>query len=319
MPKNCSKDVAASIKAIDNILLHESVEEKYKLKRSFGLWALEDGDFGEMLVYPMYDWQDLRATTYNDTGEDPFFQFCDAIETHPDGKVEMSANGVGMPTSLTNFAKYVKTQVENATDGGCPGEGGACYSTFNYSSTQYTDWTVDNEWDRQWYWIVCNEFGWWQDGDPGNYSSIVSSLVTEEWNLRQCNHMFPNENGTLGNFHPDTFGTNAEHGGGWNLQANNLFVVNGEFDPWRSASLSSRWAPKFRNTPHQRVEIVKEGHHCWDWYLGGAAFNPDVKRVVDLGIKTVKGWLEEWYRAHPKVKNSMPNVVDEVWKDILLV
>lgn len=130
--------------------------------------------------------------------------------------------------------------------------------------------------------------------------------------------MFPNEDGTPGNFHPDTFGNNAAHGGGWNLQANNLFAVNGQFDPWRSASLSSRWAPKFRSTPHQQVEIVKDGHHCWDWYLRGAVFNPDVKRVVDLGISTVKGWLEEWYRNHPTVKNSMPKAVGEFWKDILL-
>lgn len=104
----------------------------------------------------------MRATTYNDTGEDPFYQFCDAIETHPDGKVEMTAKGVGMPTALNNYAKWMNEKVANAIDGDCPGEGGACYSTYNYSSTQYTNWTVDNEWDRQWYWMVCTEFGWWQ-------------------------------------------------------------------------------------------------------------------------------------------------------------
>ncbi|KAG8942753.1 hypothetical protein FRC04_003523 [Tulasnella sp. 424] len=317
MPKNCSKDMAAAIKTIDQILLQGSDEEKLTLKKSFGLENLEDGDFGETISITMGDWQDMRATSYNDTGEDPFFQLCDAIETHPDGKVEMTANGVGMPTALDNYAKWINEKVANAPNGDCPGQGGACYSTFNYSSAQYTDWTPDNQLDRQWVWMVCTEFGWFQDGDPGNYSSIVSSLVTEEWNLRQCNHMFPNEDGTPGNFTPDTSGNNAAHGGGWNIQANNLFAVNGQFDPWRSASLSSRWAPMFRSTPHQQVEVVKGGHHCWDWYLGGAVFNPDVKRVVDLGISTVKGWLEEWYGNRPNVKNSMPKTVGEFWKDIL--
>lgn len=47
MPKNCSKDVAAAITAIDKILLKGSKDEKHKLKETFGLENLEDdGDFG---------------------------------------------------------------------------------------------------------------------------------------------------------------------------------------------------------------------------------------------------------------------------------
>ncbi|KAG8992999.1 hypothetical protein FRB90_000820 [Tulasnella sp. 427] len=314
MPKNCSKDVAAAIASIDQILANGTAEEKLNLKKSFGLWNLEDGDFGETLITPMYDWQGLGPTSFNDTGEDTFFQFCDAIETRS-GVTQPCADGVGMPTALENYAKWINKNVANAKDG-CPGDGGACYSTFNYTSPQYTDWTVDNLIDRQWFWMICTELGWWQDGDPGNYSSIVSSFVTEEWYLRQCNHMFPYENGTIGDYHPATFANNAEHGGGWNLQANNLFVVNGEFDPWRSASLSSIWAPTFNNTPHQHIEVIKDGHHCWDYYLPGAVFQPDVKRVVDIGMAALKEWVEEWYASHPTVNNTMPQAVGTFWKDI---
>ncbi|KAG8915045.1 hypothetical protein FRC01_003808 [Tulasnella sp. 417] len=298
MPKNCSKDVALAIKSIDKTLREGSDDQKYELKKSFGLEALENGDFGRILSRPFNDWQNMEATysNYHPNESQPFFQFCDAIETH---------------------------------DGKTSADGGAL--------------------NRQWYWMICTEFGWWMDGDPGNYSSIVSDFVTEEWNLRQCNYMFPNEDGAPGDFHPNKFGTNAEHGGqnpqagnffvvngqetpgnvhldvsgtnlkhgGWNLQANNLFVVNGEFDPWRSASLSSNWAPQHPDTPHQKVEVIKEGHHCWDTDLGGAEFNRDIQRVVDLGITTVKGWLEEWYRDHPNVRNSMASAVGEYWKGIL--
>ncbi|KIO28591.1 hypothetical protein M407DRAFT_22175 [Tulasnella calospora MUT 4182] len=165
--------------------------------------------------------------------------------------------------------------------------------------------------------MVCNEFGFFQDGDPGNYSSIVSSLVTAGYNPRQCNHMFPNADGSIGSFYPDTDDVNSDHGGGWNLRARNLFVVNGQFDPWRSASLSSRYAPKFRNTPHQRVEVVRGGHHCWDWNLYGARYNRDVKRVVDIGVKRVKKWVKQWYRAHRKVENSMPKGKVNYWAGIL--
>ncbi|KAG9045421.1 hypothetical protein FS837_006331 [Tulasnella sp. UAMH 9824] len=307
MPKNCSKDVAAVIKAVDQTLLYGSQAEKQTLKESFGLYNLRDDDFAQTLVYPMYGWQSMQASSYAFSGEDPFFQFCDAIETYPDETIEMSAKGVGMPTALNNYAKFMKTYYAP----GCgAGQGGACYSTYNYNSGMYKDWSVGNLWNRQWFWMVCNEFGWFQDGDPGNYSSIVSSLVTVNYKLRECNHMFPNADGSAGNYHPNTYGTNANHGGGWNIRANNLFVVNGQFDPWRSASLSSRWAPKFRNTQHQLVEVIKGGHHCWDWNLYGAIYDHDVKRVVDEGVKTVQGWVKQWYKAHPKVKNSMPAKVN---------
>ncbi|KAG9041014.1 hypothetical protein FS837_012847, partial [Tulasnella sp. UAMH 9824] len=46
MPKNCSKDVAAVIKHVDEILLYGSDADKHKLKEPFGLWGLKDDDFG---------------------------------------------------------------------------------------------------------------------------------------------------------------------------------------------------------------------------------------------------------------------------------
>ncbi|KAG9045422.1 hypothetical protein FS837_006332 [Tulasnella sp. UAMH 9824] len=313
MPKNCSKDLAAVIRAVDHTLVHGRKTEKQKLKDLFGLYNLKDDDFAQALVYPLYSWQSMQASAYATSGEDSFFRMCDAIETHPDGRVEESSKGVGMPTALNNFANYIKDAVAPCDYG----QGGSCLSTYDYSTEFYKNLFVDNGVNRQWYWMVCNEFGWFMDGDPGNYSSIVSSLVTIKYKLRVCNHLFPNADGSPGNFHPSTYRTNANHGGGWNIRAKNLFVVNGQFDPWRSASLSSRWAPKFRNTPHQLVEVIKGGHHCWDFNLDGAKYNPDTKRVVDKGVKTVQGWLKQWYRAHPKVKNSLPRSRVDYWADIL--
>ncbi|KAG9045420.1 hypothetical protein FS837_006330 [Tulasnella sp. UAMH 9824] len=259
MPKNCSKDLASVITAVDRILLKGSKDEKHKLKETFGLENLEDdGDFGRRLTFPLFDWQSLTASTYKYVPEKHvFFQFCDAIETRQDKTFETSADG-------------------------------------------------------------CNHMFPNGDGTPGNFrpSKFGANTAVEEQKPQTNNLFVVNGDGTLGNFHPDVFDINKNHGGGWNLQANNLFVVNGQFDPWRSASLSSKWAPVFQDTPHQDVEIVKDGHHCWDWNPNEAVLNPDIKRVVDLGIRTVKGWLQEWYGSHPDVKNSMPTAVGEFWKDI---
>lgn len=54
------------------------------------------------------------------------------------------------------------------------------------------------------------------------------------------------------------------------------------------------------------VEVVKNGHHCWDWNVSGAKFEPDIRRVADLGAGKVKAWLQEWYAQRPHVKNAMP-------------
>lgn len=121
--------------------------------------------------------------------------------------------------------------------------------------------------------------------------------------------MFPNADGTPGNYQSNVNQVNSIYGG-WRLRADRLFAVNGQFDPWRSASLSSRWAPLFRATPLQPLEVVANGHHCWDWALSGFMDNPDIKRVVDLGIGKVKGWVNDWYSSHPGVSNTMPQNVD---------
>ncbi|KAG8878361.1 hypothetical protein FRB97_002575 [Tulasnella sp. 331] len=309
MPKNCSADVALAIQAVDQILLHGTNATKNSLKESFGLAGLHDDDFADALPSAIYVWQDQSASDYANIGADLFYQFCDAIETLPNNKTNMAAKGVGMPYALENYASFFKANL------GCGGDDSSCYSSYDYTAEFYTNKTVDNPYDLQWYWMICTEFGWWQDGDAGNSSSIVSSIVTPAYWQRQCDHLFP-INGKLSNYAPAIAQNNAIYDG-WKLKANNLFVVNGQYDPWRSASLSSNWAPKSQNTETQQIQIVAGGHHCWDWIISDALYDPDIKRVVDIGVAQQKAWVKQWYAAHPMVKDAMPLSVD-IWEYITL-
>ncbi|KAG8895552.1 hypothetical protein FRC01_012316, partial [Tulasnella sp. 417] len=132
-------------------------------------------------------------------------------------------------------------------------------------------------------------------------------LLDAAFQDRRCAHLFPSPTGDA-QAPPYNTTQSADalnlKSGGWNLLAKNLFVVNGEFDPWRSASLSSRAAPAEVDVPSQDIVVIPSGHHCWDLSTDNAAINPDVERVQDLGISTIRLWLEEWYQAHPTVKNS---------------
>ncbi|KAG8957487.1 hypothetical protein FRC03_010084 [Tulasnella sp. 419] len=296
MPKNCSSDAGKVITHIDSILKHGDPGKILDMKRKFGMQDTRDDDFAQSIAMVFWPWQSLQAYSYAFQGYSPFYQFCDALETKSNGKINESRNGVGLPRAYDNYAAYFKKWY---SDWYCPG--GGCFSTYDYNSQRYKDYSVRNWYNRQWFWFVCTEFGWFQTGDPGNLSKIVSKFVTLNYNLRQCSHQFPNADGSLKDYSPDIWGVNKQYRG-WNLKAPQLFVTNGEYDPWRSASLSSKYGPKYKKDKnYQKVVVIKGGHHCWDFSTWNYDLDRNVKRVVNTGIKQLRAWLDIWYLEHPLV------------------
>ncbi|KAG8910863.1 hypothetical protein FRC01_006083, partial [Tulasnella sp. 417] len=303
MPQNCSADLAAAISYMDNIMATGTPEEVSAMKAKFGLESLANDDFGDNLQWPINDWQDLQAYDYAQKGTTQFYQFCDAIETNADGTYNQNAQGVGMPLAFENWAKTYKAL---GPDKDCPGTGGSCYSTADPNAPMYTDTSVSDVHARAWEWLICTQLGWFQVGDMGNSSNIVSSQVTPAFFQRQCSYYFPLADGTHStyDFSKPVNDINTQYKS-WNVVGNNLYVVNGEFDPWRSASLSSKWAPAFIDTPTQTITVVPNGHHCWDFYLANGEVDANVKSIQQQGISEIRGWLENWYAAHPGVTNTL--------------
>ena len=159
MPQNCSADMAAAVAYMDNVMTTGSSDQVISLKKLFGLESLQNDDFGSALTYPISGWQDLQPTDFIEDGENVIFSFCDAIETKADGSHNTAATGVGMPLALNNWAAAFKVI---GPDANCPDSGGSCYSTYDYTSGQYTDLTTDDLWGRQWTWLLCNQLGWFQ-------------------------------------------------------------------------------------------------------------------------------------------------------------
>jgi len=81
-----------------------------------------------------------------------------------------AGKGVGLQKALAGYAYWFNSTV---LPGFCAGYGYSdwtgewdvgCFSSYNASSPVYTDITVGNVANRQWYWFLCNEpFGWWQE------------------------------------------------------------------------------------------------------------------------------------------------------------
>ncbi|KAG8896617.1 hypothetical protein FRB99_008796 [Tulasnella sp. 403] len=304
LPKNCSTDLATSTEYIDTVLKSGNAANITALKTKFGLESLQDDDFATTLTYPFNKWQDLQPTDYSRTGEPLIYKFCDAIERNPTtNSTNTAATGLGLPMALDNWAAAFKAL---GPDQDCPGTGGACYSTYNYDSPSYTNTSNADDLNRGWTWLLCTELGWFQIGDPGNSSSIVSQFDSSASALRMCDHMFTNPDGTPGNFSASTVGKITSEFSGWNIVVKNLYVVNGEFDPWRSASLSSRWAPSFQDTATQEITVIPQAKHCWDRYLANTLVNTDVRDAQQLGITKIYGWLQDWYQAHTNITSHLP-------------
>nr|XP_036589823.1 serine carboxypeptidase S28 [Colletotrichum truncatum]KAF6801828.1 serine carboxypeptidase S28 [Colletotrichum truncatum] len=315
MPQNCSRDFERMIDHIDNVLLSGKDDEIYQLKKKFGMQDLShNDDFASALVGPLGLWQSIQL----DSGYSDFFVMCDAVEgftgNFTRNATRPGADGVGLPKALDNFAKW---WTSSYLPGACPDYDSRaqnstaiedCYGSYDPTSSIYTDWTAQNP-VRPWYWMLCNEpFFFWQVGAPKDRSSIVSRLVTPEYYQRQCDLFFPKEGEfTYASNHGKTAQDSNKETGGWFFtNTTRLIWSNGEFDPWRSASVSSELRPggPLQSRPGAPVHVIPGARHCNDMLMRNAEANADLKAVIDAEIEQLKTWVDEFYGGKNKTRRG---------------
>lgn len=191
----------------------------------------------------------------------------------------------------------------------------------------YTDRAVNNSFTIQWTWMLCNEpFAYYQTGStPPGIPAIASRLMTAEYFQRQCDILFgPNSaefqasipatggdgltgvglNGDQANTYGSATGKTVDMfnaiTGGWTFETKRMLWVNGEFDPWRSASVSSIDRPggPLESTPDSPVIIIKGGRHCEDLYSRGNNTYRASIQAQEVGY--MAGWVDDFYDATTK-------------------
>ncbi|MCJ1226910.1 hypothetical protein MMC12_003565 [Toensbergia leucococca] len=328
MPANCSKDVSRVVRHVDHVLERGNQAEKTALKGSFGFDALEDDDFAYVLAFGPLSWQN------NDffSGYSDFFQFCDSVENAvPNGNSSNSnitipgENGVGLEKALVGYASWLNSSpsvIPNCdlyctdplqpllihTD--CEGFGYngtynlECLDTHNPANILFTDYSVGNIASRQWQWLLCNEFAWWEDGAPLGTTTIVSRLVSAAYWQRQCALYFPPEDGyTYGSAKGETVNDTNAYTGGWKItNTTRLIWTNGQYDPFREASVSSSYRPRgpLASTAQAPLQVIPGGYHCSDLRLANAAANAGVQLVVDNEVQQIKEWVDEHFGKNSK-------------------
>ncbi|KAI0065739.1 peptidase S28, partial [Artomyces pyxidatus] len=281
MPQNCSADVQAAVKHIDEILENRNATAISALKSSFGMGDLvHSDDFASALSDNLGDWQSLQP----DTGGGIFYDFCDALEVK-DG-VSAPATGWGAEHAVAAWGNFWSSTYYAGFCGDSDAE--SCLGTYNASSSYWTDTSLGND-ARSWFWIVCNEMGFFQDAAPAGHPSLVSSLVRASGAERQCQMMFPAAFSSPPT--PNVQKTNAAYDG-WNLQVKRMFFANGKRDPWRYATVSSDFV-HVESTPQQPI-VESDGFHCSDLLTHHGLVDPTVLAVQNSGLAYMKAWLAEW-------------------------
>lgn len=213
------------------------------------------------------------------------------------------AAGVGLEKALAGYSQFISdTTYDYCGSYGVSTSDLSCANSHNASNPMYWDIGVDNGVDRQWIWLLCNEpMMFWQTAAPRGVGSLVPSLVSFMYNQEQCALFFPEDEGytyrsalgvgkTTNDFNMYTKG--------WNAKTKRLMWANGQFDPWKDATVSSDFRPQgpLISTPEAPVYMIPGGIHCTDLIYKNAEDNDDLMAIVQEEVATMKGWVDEFYK-----------------------
>ncbi|EGN95063.1 hypothetical protein SERLA73DRAFT_187354 [Serpula lacrymans var. lacrymans S7.3] len=282
MPQNCSADVEAVIAYLDQSYANNDTAAIDSLKSAFGLSGLSHiDDFASALQDNLFDWQSLQP----DVGPGAmFFQFCDALEV--DNGISANASGWGLDHTITAWGSFWNTTYYAYVCGSVDAE--ECLGTYNTTSSYYTSTAVNNA-NRSWFWMVCNQVGYYQVGPPEGQPAIVSRIIQPIYEERQCVNMFPQAFSTPPTPTVEQTDTDYE---GWNVEVDRLFFANGLRDPWREATVSADGL----NKPSTDTQPIYEGDgfHCSDLITENGVVDDTIAKVQTAGLSYMKTWLSQW-------------------------
>ncbi|RUS32631.1 serine carboxypeptidase S28-domain-containing protein [Jimgerdemannia flammicorona] len=193
------------------------------------------------LVIPLWFWQSIYPGNSN-----PFEEFCQVFNNATTQSAQVAAYA-------SWYAAYAAATCKDNTIQD------DCFGSYDPKASFYTKTALNNA-GRSWTWQTCLEFGYWHSAAPKGHPTLVSRLVTAEYWQRQCPLYFPDS------ILPKKPRTNYfnKNFGGWKLEADHIFWINGEFDPWRSLSVAAPNAPKRLSTEKSPNVVIKGAVHGWD-------------------------------------------------------
>ena len=87
------------------------------------------------------------------------------------------------------------------------------------------------------------------------------------------------------------------HTKGWDFtNSERLIWVNGDYDPWREAGVSSEFRPggPLQSRPEAPVVIVPGGFHTSDLVTRNGLVNSGAQSAIDTVVAQLKTWVAEF-------------------------
>jgi len=95
------------------------------------------------------------------------------------------------------------------------------------------------------------------------------------------------------------------YSGGWSVtNTTRLMYANGQYDPWKDATVSSDFRPggPLQSTPELPVYLIPGGFHCSDYYQQNWQVNAGVLEIAQKETAQVAQWVDEFYKETGKKK-----------------
>ncbi|KAK0734689.1 serine carboxypeptidase S28-domain-containing protein [Lasiosphaeria miniovina] len=255
----------------------------------------------------------LLAPTRNATQVDALKQFFGATFPIEDDDFAYDTQAVQddilgtIPGVVTNYAAYFK---QNFRDSTCTyfdvwGQEDPlwCLNTHDLLNPFFEARTLGNPW-RTWYWLLCNEpIASWATGAPAGKLSLVSRKIDSTYWQRQCEMHFPETNGQeYGSAMGKTPDTLNKATGGWLRNSTRVIYTTGEFDPWRSTTMSSEIRPggPLKSSDNVAVFLIKNAQHGDEAFTARGLessrtrINPYVQEVQDKSVEIMKKWISQY-------------------------
>jgi hypothetical protein len=250
---NCTKDIQAVVRYVDEQLGHLDPNVSIALKKEFyGEKGTEvpHSTFVDILTHVLDDWQSLGARG----GDGKLGSFCDHLSFDPTTNKTSDAQGwaatkgpmfsIQRWASSPMFKKILKeetkdTCVDKTTNPGSDdltvSAEKPCVDTPAPRTTETLSWT----------WQYCTEFGYFQTSNVGP-KQLISKYIDVAHHQDICHRSLQGQVPDL----PAVEATNKRFGG-WNINPPRTFWGGGRYDPWRSLSPLS----DLPNSPHLQLSL----------------------------------------------------------------
>ncbi|KAF4784080.1 serine carboxypeptidase S28 [Colletotrichum scovillei] len=305
-PEGCAETTQKLMHMVDNILMQKgntTEEDIVTLKTAFGLPNVTASvDFASAIGGgiaglqgrnwdPALDSDDFLLYCGNMTSDDLVWPATDSLDSSARYLLEIG----GYESEVTELAPRLKNYIGyvNYTSSWCDSENqDECFGPG--SDDAYAADDLSASW-RLWAYQYCSQWGYLQTGSgvPEDQLPLISRLIDIEYSTVICRKAF-----NITSL-PDVEAINKY--GGYNFSYPRVAIIDGESDPWRSATPNKIGLPRPESTTEEPNLVITGGavHH---WDENGIFKNETtadlpplpVKEAQSFEVEFVQAWLKEF-------------------------